>query len=44
MINFKTVSVALAIMFFVGVGSYVALSNSESRALDEFIVSCRGRG
>lgn len=36
-INFKTVSVALAIMFFVGVGSYVALSNSESRALDEFI-------
>lgn len=36
-INFKTVTITFAIIFFVGVGAYIALNQSESRALDEFI-------
>lgn len=36
-INFKTIAVSLAVIFFVATGAYLALSRSESRALDEFI-------
>jgi len=36
-INFKTVSIALAIIFFTATGAYLALSRSESRAIDEFV-------
>lgn len=36
-INFKVVSVSLAIIFFVFIGAYFALLKGESRAIDEFI-------
>lgn len=36
-INLKTVIVTLTVVFFVATGAYLALSRSESRALDEFI-------
>lgn len=36
-INFKTVAIALSIIFFTATGAYFALSRSESRAIDEFV-------